>query len=866
MNIIYKESIENYDNVILHGQAIWRYYAPLTDYIKANLGELEADLFAEPMISDGAIRGNAQALWGSSTLSKESQVLTSLSSKEQQKYYSILYNKLEKLEAFSKKLIQSGKPDDVQVGELIKGAVQIPDLEHVLVEGDEVVLVAWGFTHADKGAPFNLKSTLELSPTLLTSYTEEDIETIDEDLVPVVEQEKKNEDENTIKENSEKELEQHDKESKFIEEDNEKELEQHDNKKDIIEEDNKENISRGNGQNKRNWFKDNSRWLLLLLILLLIILYYLFNKKEQPVLPEQPNIIIPIDTTKIISDPDSLKKIISNRLNIALIGTNNSIQKFAKVFKSVYQDDNYKIIYYDTFTYRLQIQVPENLLIKTKDELPSKLPGFEMLIWHESVFERKTVPKDPGFGEVQKTWQYDVTQTYDAWDITQGDSNLIIAIIDDGFDLAHPELQDRIYKPWNVLTHSSNVNTGLNSKHGTHVAGIALASMNNGHGIAGVAPNCKLMPVQVGDYHGRLSSTAIIDGVLYAIRNGAKVINLSLGLKMDSRVPALSPQLQEEAIHQVYLEEEKFWTQLFKIAHDKNISVVLAGGNQNIMIGIDPMQRSPYTINVSAITPQLNKASFSNYGKYSTISAPGVQIYSSIPKNAYDYYDGTSMAAPMVAGAVALLRSVNPVLQTKEIVDILQSTGASINQSDGYVGNLMQLGVALNVSNKNRGQMPKVDCPEMQTKIDSLLIEIEKIKALCSNSNTFDTLRILPGAKDFSFAIGRWKSTTYIYSGVTGEKVTLYFDFNQNGTGTLTLLEPDNTRCTASLSMTLQNNQFSIDQLESAECYPPPTAYNKYHFECQPDNTGCVECSAQNKSNKANYFKFRLIRIKNLNF
>jgi subtilisin family serine protease len=122
---------------------------------------------------------------------------------------------------------------------------------------------------------------------------------------------------------------------------------------------------------------------------------------------------------------------------------------------------------------------------------------------------------------------------------------------------------------------------------------------------------------------------------------------------------------------------------------------VVAAGNDNMLAGIDAIQRPELFITVSAVNKNnqnFTKANFSNYGTFSTISAPGVGIYSTIGSNDYQIMDGTSMAAPIVTGAVALMKSVNNSLTTKQIICILQSTGLT---TQGSIGKLIQLDKAL---------------------------------------------------------------------------------------------------------------------------------------------------------------------------
>jgi len=484
-----------------------------------------------------------------------------------------------------------------------------------------------------------------------------------------------------------------------------------------------------------------------------------------------------------------------------------------------------------------------------------------MLVWDESLFQHNFKPNDPGFSDIKQSWYFEEIKAIGAWDVTMGDTSLVIAIIDDGFDLTHQEFQGRIYKPWNVPAHNADVNTGKKSIHGTHVASIALGNANNNKGVCGIAPNCKFMPIQVGDYDGLMSMTYVIDGVLYAIHNGANVVNMSLGMLALPEVANLPVNEQKQIVNNQFKDEEEFWNELFKAAYDKNIIFVLAAGNQNVLIGIDPMQRSKYNIKVSAVAPNEVKAQFSNFGDFSTISAPGVQIFSALPNNSFDYLDGTSMASPVVAGGIALIKSANPTLTFEQIVDLIQSTGLPVSSPNAHMGNVIQLDKAVGIAKDNRENIPQVDCPNVQKKIDSLLLEIEKLRQICKqDTSANDTLKIPEDENNSDFAIGKWKSTTYIYN-EKGEQVTIYFDFYKDGKGKITLEEPNNTQCTNDLTLSLTKGEFKINQTGNSICNPPPKQYEPYTFICKPDENGCAECTAKNKVDKSNEFTFKLVKV-----
>jgi hypothetical protein len=132
-----------------------------------------------------------------------------------------------------------------------------------------------------------------------------------------------------------------------------------------------------------------------------------------------------------------------------------------------------------------------------------------------------------------------------------------------------------------------------------------------------------------------------------------------------------------------------------EISDKKKSIVVVAAGNENMLAGVNPMSRPKNFVVVSAAdrsNREYHKAEFSNHGDYSTISAPGVDIYSTIGSSNYQVMDGTSMAAPIVTGTIALMKSLNENLTTEQIVCVLQGTGIP---TKGKVGNLIQVDKAL---------------------------------------------------------------------------------------------------------------------------------------------------------------------------
>ncbi len=455
-------------------------------------------------------------------------------------------------------------------------------------------------------------------------------------------------------------------------------------------------------------------------------------------LPERPNKPIPIDDGDIIDDEDGYRKIVANRLNVLLDDDNLSITDFANDFKKIYPQDKYQIIYADPIVKRLQLQVPADERGKIKNELISKLPekynSENVFVWDEALITLSAVSDDKLISncDFHKT-----IKTFAAWDITKGSSDITIAVVDDGFNVEHEDLRGKIVKPYNVYTQTSDVGESY-TRHGTHVAGLATATADNKKGIAGVAPNCKLMPIKVADTHGNIGLMAVLDGVLCAVYNGADVINLSLGMDINVDLPI---QAQKELIHNYFKEEERVWKKVFSIAERNNTVIVIAAGNNNLLAGIEPMHRSEDVIVVAAVDDKnlspYNKADFSNYGSFTDVSAPGNDLLSTVGSNAYTRMSGTSMAAPLVAGAVALIKSVNRPLSTTKIKRILQETGLEVN---GNIGNLIQLDKALKAAQNT--SVKTIDThPTPSTGVVQIMLE-------WSNYNDLDLICLDPNGDD----------------------------------------------------------------------------------------------------------------------
>ncbi|WP_085504915.1 S8 family peptidase [Thalassobacillus devorans] len=222
------------------------------------------------------------------------------------------------------------------------------------------------------------------------------------------------------------------------------------------------------------------------------------------------------------------------------------------------------------------------------------------------------------------------TNTEQAWNVTRGSSSQEIAIIDSGVDYNHPDLDGKTIRGYDFV--DNDYYPMDENDHGTHVAGTAAAETNNSQGVAGMAPNTRILAVRALDANGGGSLANIADAITYSADQGAEVINLSLGCNCDTTT-------LENAVN---------------YAWNKGSVIIAAAGNDGVSTTFEPASYAN-VIAVGAVDRYDRKASFSNYGTWVDVTAPGVDIASTVPGGGYAYMSGTSMASPHVAGLAGLL-------------------------------------------------------------------------------------------------------------------------------------------------------------------------------------------------------------------
>lgn len=300
-------------------------------------------------------------------------------------------------------------------------------------------------------------------------------------------------------------------------------------------------------------------------------------------------------------------------------------------------------------------------------------------------FQAFAVPSDPYY----PLWNYDMINLPAAWDEQKGNSNVVVAVIDSGVSRSHPDLNANLVPGYDFVDGDSDPSDteyveDVKVSHGTHVAGTISAVTNNGIGIAGIAWNVKIMPIRVLGSDGKGNAVNIIEGINWAVNNGANVINLSLGLT--------GPKPGDSGT-------ETFMEAIDK-AIAKGVTVVAAAGNDGISTVAFPANYPP-VIAVSAIDHTGVKASYSNYGPEIDLCAPGgkgepidspiTQMILSTTydklnkKDTYVFMSGTSMAAPHVTGVVALLYSRGFTVPSA-IEERLKSTALYLGDNPPYYG------------------------------------------------------------------------------------------------------------------------------------------------------------------------------------
>lgn len=450
-----------------------------------------------------------------------------------------------------------------------------------------------------------------------------------------------------------------------------------------------------------------------------------------PELPAPPdNFIPPVDSSIIVTDPnDPYRKIVCDQLFVFFNSSDikADMADFARRFKVCYPKSEYRVAYYNPSTASMLLTVPADKLLEVMSALPGQIPGIDFRVTTNDVLSEGYAPSDPGFKSAAYDQYFKLIQAYEAWDITKGSADVKVAIVDSYFDLTNPEIGSRYESRIHIPSKTTNVLPPMSPPtrdnmgsycHGSHVAGIAIGGQDNSRGVSGIAPECSWIPVSLGD---QMTTFNVIEGILYAIYHGADVVNLSLGRAFPQGIASLVPIADQVTYAETESKRgEDLWEYVYKVAVDHNCVICTSAGNESLLMGMDPMNRSVQIIKVEAVDNVGQKAEFSNFGfvpgmdrTYSTVAAPGVNLWSVSEKRCAPLWkkegykvsaieglqemSGTSMACPVVAGAVALLKSKNKNITPDEVIKVLTMTGKQTDPSK-IIGPTIQIRDALDAT------------------------------------------------------------------------------------------------------------------------------------------------------------------------
>ncbi|MEJ4112977.1 S8 family peptidase [Corynebacterium kroppenstedtii] len=377
-----------------------------------------------------------------------------------------------------------------------------------------------------------------------------------------------------------------------------------------------------------------------------------------------------------------------------------------------------------SYVVKLDPPVPARDVPSLKGKLESKAEINVAEI--DQIQKNSATPSDSDFGRQWSFTHEHGSHIPPAWDAGARGQNQVIAVVDTGIT-PHPDLEGKILPGYDMISEDqasrdrdpgrdanpndegdwtrpgmcrADDNGGPSSWHGTHVAGIAAANTDNGQGVAGVAPDARILPVRaLGACGGRLSD--IVDGIAWSAGkhidgvpdnpNKANVINLSLG----GDAPRCSAPYQRA----------------IDFANEQGATVAVAAGNDNTDTSYTQPANCKGVMVVGATGPEGHRANYSNYGDAVDFGAPGgnhlprgrhggvvneeAGIWSTVNKGetgqtepGYRYLDGTSMATPLVAGVIALIKSAKPGITNPEIEKILRNTASPYTQEpDDNYGN-----------------------------------------------------------------------------------------------------------------------------------------------------------------------------------
>ncbi len=309
-------------------------------------------------------------------------------------------------------------------------------------------------------------------------------------------------------------------------------------------------------------------------------------------------------------------------------------------------------------------------------EVARRLHEPHHAIWAHPDFitrrQHNLVPNDPIFDD---QWHHELIGSEGAWEMTLGSPAVIIAIIDSGLDLDHPEFADKIVAPWDSLEEDLDPTPDPTDAHGTSTAGIATAAINNSLGGSGVCPGCSVMPIRILSESGWGREGSDVDAFYWAVDHGAQILSNSWG----PYGPAEIPYDMQEAIDYVADESRE----------GKGALILFASGNEYRENEGYELASYPSVIGVGATTYYDAKEDYSNWGAELDITAPAVSVTTDMlgdlgyDDGDYTYdFGGTSAACPTAAGVAGIILSLDPLLDRAQVTAAMLQTADKIDTDD----------------------------------------------------------------------------------------------------------------------------------------------------------------------------------------
>ena len=798
-NIIYTDNLQHIRPLIWHGQEVYAKYEQIVSVIEARLGSEVVQLFTRPVVPEQEASGDGEAHWLAAGV-RAPVPLTSLAQSEQETYSAQLSHALNQVLALGQELQQSSQAGERELGEVLQLAVEVPTLDYVLVEKGRVVLVCWGFqlAEADERERFRLVKALDAAAP--------EVEATGEPSSPQPPPETPPEDPPRP----------------------------------------------GPPSSSRRGY---GRWVLAVLggLLVLVVLGWLLYLWLAPApFPSEPG-FQPADPDRYGEHEDEPlgRDIVLGQL-LVILEDGEDTRKVLEQHAREWRQEGIQVVGYRPPLGLVQVEVDGEL-----EKAKAYLRDFDEVV-DATVVPVDEVeqyePSDPGFdtGEAsRKDWGYHAINAFEAWGMERGNEDVLVAIIDTDFDVDHPEFAGSRISAYNIATGEWGLEpTPDGNAHGSHVAATAIGAIDNDAGVAGTCPQCSALLIDAGGGVGRFAQTDLIEAMELAMNEGADVVNLSLGLSMP-------PGMDPEVVKRMTRGNERIRQRIIGHLESNGVVVVRSAGNDNVIASVDPGNRVDESFVVGAFNPQGAPASFTNHGEVVDLGAPGQGIYSA-ETGGHGFKNGTSMAAPFVAGAVGLLRSVDAELTPKEIRELLVRAAqpAPNEDPDRPIGQMLDLAAAVRAASEraeqpsNPGRQPTqgCDCEELERRIAELERRLDELEDPEGDEpEPRDRMVIPDDPEDLEFAAGVWRASEGLYRDDGGNTVDIELEFRiqADGRGSMRFEEPGGN-CPASLDVELNGRTLSMEQRERARCNHRGGQYNRYRYNCEAQADGLAVCRAHN--------------------